>query len=352
MLRSTGRKWLTAFRPAERGGNGLALVHQGPPRWCFSFTTTLGSRLAGQRCSFLPSTPYDVAHGPDRLRFLRLKRTYGWRCSYRMGFPSAPWLSNLEKEVNLRLKGKVALVTGGASGIGEAIVRSFLAEGAATVFIDINATRGQALAEDLSSQGRCLFFAGDVAQEGDCAAAIKEAERQYGPVSILVNNAARFLFKSLEASVEEWRQSLDVNVIGASLMARYGAESMKRAGGGAIVNMGSISAFIAQSGTLTYNATKAALVGMTRCMALDLVPFKIRVNCVCPGYIMTPAYFDYVDQLGRAREEVEKELAAQTILKRLGRPEEIAGCVVFLCSEEASYVTGTCLVADGGLTAL
>jgi NAD(P)-dependent dehydrogenase (short-subunit alcohol dehydrogenase family) len=91
---------------------------------------------------------------------------------------------------------------------------------------------------------------------------------------------------------------------------------------------------------------------MTRCMALDLAPFSIRVNCVCPGYVLTPAYYGYVDQSGRSREDVEKELSAQTILKRLGRPEEIANVVVFLSSDEASYVTGTFLLMDGGLTAL
>jgi NAD(P)-dependent dehydrogenase (short-subunit alcohol dehydrogenase family) len=127
---------------------------------------------------------------------------------------------------------------------------------------------------------------------------------------------------------------------------------MKRNGSGAIVNLGSISAFVAQGATMTYNATKAALVEMTRCMALDLAPFGIRANCICPGYILTPAFYGYVEQIGIPLEKAQKDLSDQTILKRMGKPEEVAECVLFLCSDSASYVTGTFLMADGGLTAL
>jgi NAD(P)-dependent dehydrogenase (short-subunit alcohol dehydrogenase family) len=251
----------------------------------------------------------------------------------------------------MRLKGKVAVVTGGASGIGAAIVRKFVDEGAAVVFIDANEDTGQALSVEIAPE-RSFFYAGSVANEHDCAAVVKEAEKRYGPVDVLVNNAARFIFKSVDATPEQWRTSLDANVIGCALMARYCVESMKGADGGVIVNFGSISAFIAQSSTLTYNATKAAIVEMTRCMALDFAPFNIRVNCVCPGYILTPALAGYIAESGRSQQEVEKELSAQTILKRLGTPEEIANGVIFLASDEASYITGAFLMMDGGLTAL
>jgi dihydroanticapsin dehydrogenase len=254
--------------------------------------------------------------------------------------------------LNLRLKGKVAIVTGGATGIGEHIVRAYVREGAATVLIDPKEAEGRALVSELSTAGRCQYFCGDISRESDCAAVVKEAERLFGPVTILANNAAKFVFRSYEATVEEWEASLKVNVIGASLATRYAVESMKRAGGGAIVNLGSISSFIAQPATMTYNATKAALVEMTRCLALDLAPFHIRVNCVCPGYTVTPALKAYIEQCGGKLEDAEKQLSQQTILKRLGRPEEIAHCVVFLSSDEASYVTGSALMADGGLTAL
>ncbi len=252
----------------------------------------------------------------------------------------------------MSLRGKVVVVTGGATGIGEAIVRAFVREGASTSFMDINDSRGQALAKELSAGGICHFFYGSVAEENDCRSFIEETESLYGPISILVNNAALFIFKSVNASIQEWRHVLEVNVIGASLMARYAVESMKRGGSGAIVNLGSISAFVAQARTMTYNATKAALVEMTRCMALDLAPFGIRANCICPGYILTPAFYGYVEQTGIPLEKAQKDLSDQTILKRMGKPEEVAECVLFLCSDSASYVTGAFLMADGGLTAL
>ena len=250
------------------------------------------------------------------------------------------------------LKHKVVIVTGGASGIGEAIVRRYHREGSTVVFIDTDQDRGRALAAELHTEENLLFFHGSVTSEQDCEAVVKETEKRYGPVSILVNNAARFIFKSVEATVEDWKNSLDVNVVGCALMTRYCLESMKRGGGGAIVNFGSLSAFVAQPATLTYNATKAAIVEMTRCMALDFAPFHIRVNCICPGYILTPALRGYIARSGRIQQEVEQELSAQTILKRLGQPEEIANGVVFLSSDEASYATGAFLLMDGGLTAL
>jgi len=252
----------------------------------------------------------------------------------------------------LRLKGKVALITGGATSIGREIVRAFVREGAATAFIDIKQEESHELISELSPHGLCHFCHGSITEESDVVSAVREVERLFGPISILVNNAARFIFRSYEASVEEWRASFEVNVVGTSLMTRATVESMRRAGGGAIVNMGSISSFIAQPATMTYNATKAALVEMTRCMALDLAPFNIRVNCVCPGYIVSPALASLAAESGMEFAALEKELSRQIIMKRLGRPNEIANCVVFLSSEDASYVTGAYLMADGGMTAL
>jgi len=252
----------------------------------------------------------------------------------------------------LRLKGRTAIVTGGSRGIGEQIVRKFVREGASTVFLDINREGGESLAKELSSRGSCHYVHGSVTEEADCRRTVQETEARFGPVTILANNAARFIFRSYEATPQEWRDSWEVNVMGTGLMTRAAVESIKKAGGGAIVNTGSISSFIAQPATMTYNSTKAALVEMTRCMALDLAPFNIRVNCICPGYILTPAFTSYVAETGAPFEEVEKQLSKQTILNRLGKPEEIANCVAFLCSDEASYVTGAYLMADGGLTAL
>lgn len=252
----------------------------------------------------------------------------------------------------MRFEGKTAIVTGGARGIGEATVRAFVREGAAIVFVDVIEPLGRKLEEELSGTGRCLFLTGDVREEVVCARTVKAAEERFGPVSILVNNAALLIFRSIEATPAEWQDILEVNITGASLMARYAVELMKKAGGGAIVNLSSISGLIAQGGTMTYNTTKAALLGMTRCLALDLGKYNIRANCICPGYVKTPGYYIYVDQSGIPREEFEKALSAQTILGRLATPEDIAGCILFLCSPEASYVTGTHLVVDGGTTAV
>ncbi len=249
----------------------------------------------------------------------------------------------------MRFCGQTAIVTGGASGIGKAIVKALASEGASIVLMDVAEASGNAVAAELKNN--CYFFRGDVADEGHCAACVNTAEQRFGPVSILINNAVCPLFRSIEATSQEWKQILDVNVIGASLMSRYAVDSMKRAGNGAIVNISSISGIIAQAGTMTYNTTKAALLGMTRCMALDLGRFNIRVNAVCPGYTLTPAFDFYVEQSGRNREDVVRELADQTMLGRLATPEDIARCVLFLCSSDATYVTGTHLMADGGLTA-
>lgn len=252
----------------------------------------------------------------------------------------------------MRFENKTAIVTGGASGIGEAVVKALVREGAAVIFLDLNEAQGRALEAALESTGRCHFVHGNVAEEAHCAECVNKAEQHYGNVSILVNNAGRFLFRSVEATPDEWRDILGVNVIGASVMAKFAVDSMKRARGGAIVNLSSISGLIAQSATMTYNTTKAALLGMTRCLALDLGKFNIRVNAVCPGYVTTPAFYYYLDQSDLNREDAERNLAAQTMLGRLATPEDIVGCVLFLCSAEAAYITGAYFVVDGGLSAL
>ncbi len=250
----------------------------------------------------------------------------------------------------MRFQGRTAVVTGGSAGIGEATVRALEAEGASVVFLDIAQARCNALAAALGERSR--FCYGSVAEETDCASCIALAEETFGPVSILVNNAFLPLFRSLEASQQEWRQILDVNVIGASLMSRYAVASMKKIGGGSIVNLSSISGFIAQAGTMTYNTTKTALLGMTRCMALDLGKFNIRVNAICPGYTTTQSFYFYLDESKQDREQAVQKLSAETMLHRLASPEEIAKCILFLCSDDATYVTGTHLLVDGGLTAL
>jgi NAD(P)-dependent dehydrogenase (short-subunit alcohol dehydrogenase family) len=250
-----------------------------------------------------------------------------------------------------RLKDKVALITGAAAGIGEATAELFAEEGARVVILDVDPA-GEAVAARIAARGGEAFFVqADVSREDEVRRAVEQTERRHGRLDVLVNNAATFVLKGLEATVEEWRRSLDVNVIGTALCTRYAAELMKKGGGGAIVNLGSISSFVAQPHFIAYSATKAALVNMTRCMALDLAPDNIRVNCVCPGAIRTAATERHMAQTGQTEEQFNAEYAPLHLLNRVGRPREVACAILFLASDEASFITATPLMVDGGYLA-
>ena len=246
-----------------------------------------------------------------------------------------------------RVHGKVAVVTGGATGIGEATAELLAEEGACVAIVDRDPA-GEMVAKDIDG---ARFYRADISSDEDVRDAMERAEIDLGGIDILVNNAAVFVLKGLDATVDEWHLSLDVNIIGTSLCTRYASESMKKRGGGAIVNLSSISGFIAQPEFLTYSATKAALVNMTRCMALDLAPHGIRVNCVCPGTIRTAATDRHMEQTGETEEEFLADNAPLHLLNRVGTPREVAYAVLFLASDEASFVTATSLMVDGGYTA-
>ncbi len=246
-----------------------------------------------------------------------------------------------------RVHDKVAVITGGATGIGEATAELFAEEGARVAIFDRDPA-GETVANRIDG---ARFYRADISSEDDVRDAMERAETDFGGIDILVNNAGVFVLKGLDATKEEWHQSLDVNIIGTSLCTRYASESMKKRGGGAIVNLSSISAFIAQPEFLTYSATKAALVNMTRCMALDLAAHGIRVNCVCPGTIRTKATDRHMEQTGETEEEFLAENAPMHLLNRVGTPREVAYAILFLASEEASFITATPLMVDGGYTA-
>jgi NAD(P)-dependent dehydrogenase (short-subunit alcohol dehydrogenase family) len=253
----------------------------------------------------------------------------------------------------MSVKDKVAIITGGSSGIGQATALLFAERGAHVVVADINETGGRStVAQAAESKGDAIFVRADISQEDGAKAIVEAAVKAYGRVDILVNNAAAFMQKGLEATPEEWRCSFDTNVIGTALMSRYAAEQMKKAGGGAIVNISSQSAFFAQPNFVTYSSAKAAMLEMTRCMALDLAPANIRVNTVCPGTIVTPATFGYLNRMGLSLAEFEETEGSKTILKRTGKPREVAYAILFLASDEASFITGASLLVDGGKTAL
>ena len=253
----------------------------------------------------------------------------------------------------MRLEGKAAIVTGGASGIGRAICEVFAEEGARLTIADIDAEGGeQTLANVRAAGGTAQFVATDVSKEADVERMVHAAVDAYGAVNILVNDAAAFVFGEVQdISDADWARVFGVNVIGQAYCVKHVLPHMKAAGGGAIVNLASVSGFIAQPGFIPYNASKGAVMQLTRCLALDLAPHNIRVNCVCPGSVLTPATERHRQFVGADREEFLVEAGASNFMKRVADPREIAYGALFLASDEASFVTGTPLVMDGGLTA-
>jgi dihydroanticapsin dehydrogenase len=253
-----------------------------------------------------------------------------------------------------RLQDRVAVITGGGAGIGRATCELFAEEGAAVVIAERHRENGRAVADQIQQMGgRAHFIETNVADEDSIRRMVAEAVRVFGRINLLVNNAAVFVLRGIEATPEEWREILDVNVMGPALVAKHVVPEMRKAGGGAIVNLGSISSFIAQPHFVTYNATKAAIANMTRCMALDLAPDNIRVNAVCPGAVWTEIVQRLTREAGmdRAAADAHPDWGGAHILKRIAEPREIAQAIVFLASDEASFITGENLMVDGGYTA-
>ncbi|MCY3638598.1 MAG: SDR family oxidoreductase [Chloroflexi bacterium] len=253
----------------------------------------------------------------------------------------------------MRLEGKAAIITGGASGIGRAICELFAEEGARLTIADIDVEGGeQTLASVRAAGGEAQFIATDVSKEVDVQAMVQAAADAYGAVNILVNDAAAFVFGEVQdISDADWARVFGVNVIGQAYCVKHVLPHMQAAGGGAIVNLASVSGFIAQPGFIPYNASKGAVMQLTRCLAMDLAPYNIRVNAVCPGSVLTPATERHRQFVGADPEEFLAEAGASNFMKRVADPREIAYGALFLASDEASFVTGTPLVMDGGLTA-
>lgn len=246
------------------------------------------------------------------------------------------------------LQGKVALVTGGASGIGRATAMLLAREGAAVMVHDLK-EEGQATAETiLAAGGRASFVRGDVTRAADCQAAVEKAVTDFGGLHVLVNNAGIIRRASVvDTTEEEWDRVMAVNVKSVFLFSRAAIPIMARGGGGVIVNTASGWGLDGGRDAASYCASKAAVVNLTRAMAIDHADQNIRVNCVCPGDTDTAMLREEARQLGQ---DVGQFLArsAQRPLGRMGRPEEIAQAILFLASDASSYVTGTALVVDGG----
>jgi NAD(P)-dependent dehydrogenase (short-subunit alcohol dehydrogenase family) len=252
----------------------------------------------------------------------------------------------------MRLAKKVAVVTGGASGIGRATALRFSEEGACVAVFDRDSRRGEDVVQQIRERGhRSIFLPVDIAVETQIRDAIRRTEDEFGGLHILVNNAAAFVFGSYDVAQADWEGVLSVNVMGTACCSKYAAEAMIRGGGGAIVNVSSISGFVAQDHSLPYNTSKAAILGLNRCLAMDLARHQVRVNAVAPGCIDTPQLRADIERAGLT---YEQDLALEGplhLLNRFGSAEEVANAILFLASDEASFITGTCLMVDGGYTA-
>ncbi|MBB6669748.1 SDR family NAD(P)-dependent oxidoreductase [Cohnella nanjingensis] len=246
----------------------------------------------------------------------------------------------------MRFEGKVAVVTGGASGIGEATVGQFAAEGAKAVIADFS-ERGQALAERLNGEGRDAFFVKtDVTREEDVKRMVDETVGKYGKLDILFANAGIAKDASaVDLDMGAWQRTIDINLTGVYLCDKYAiAQMIKQGTGGAIVNCGSIHSHVGKGRVTAYAAAKGGVKLLTQTVGIDYAQHGIRVNAVCPGYIDTPL-------LAELPPAVKAHLIGLHPIGRLGRPEEVAKAVLFLASDDASFVTGTTLLVDGGYTA-
>ena len=253
-----------------------------------------------------------------------------------------------------RFSGKVAIVTGGASGIGRATALAFAREGASVAIADVDRAGGEdALRETIARGGQAIFVEADVSEAAGAARIIDHTVASFGGVDILHNNAAVVFYGTVPDTPEhEWDRVLGVNLRGAYLCSKYAIPEMVKRGGGAIVNTASVQAFASQRLVAAYAASKAGVVALTKTMALDHASEGIRVNCVCPGSIDTPMVrnaakiFSMDDPAAAVRGWAEAHPVG-----RIGEPGEVAAAVLFLASSEASFVTGTTLTVDGGLLA-
>jgi NAD(P)-dependent dehydrogenase (short-subunit alcohol dehydrogenase family) len=249
----------------------------------------------------------------------------------------------------MRLRDKVALITGGASGIGRATALLFAREGASVCIVDLDEAGAQAAAQQIvAGGGRAIAQCCDVSQAEDCQRAVQAAVDTFGGLDILFNNAGIIRRTTvLDTTEEEWDRVMAVNVKSVFLLSRYAIPIMARAGGGAIINTASGWGLVGGRNAVSYCASKGAVVNMTRAMALDHGEQKIRVNCICPGDTDTPMLRSEAQQLGQVDEEFLAG-AADRPLQRIGQPQDIAEAALYLASDASSFVTGSVLVVDGG----
>jgi len=248
----------------------------------------------------------------------------------------------------IELNKKIAIVTGGAHGIGRAISETFAQAGASVFIADIDAEAGRAVASSICERGgNATFCRADVSTEADAAEVTRQASEKHGRVDILCNNAA-FLgeFHALaDASIEEWERCFSISLMGTRHFTREVLRRMVAQKQGSIINIASVQALVGARNSVAYTTMKSALLGFTRSVAYDYGPYNIRVNAICPGAIQTRIS-------PKPGDELYARQVSKTFLGRVGRPQDVAGAALFLASDAASYITGAVLPVDGGWTAM
>jgi NAD(P)-dependent dehydrogenase (short-subunit alcohol dehydrogenase family) len=254
-----------------------------------------------------------------------------------------------------RLRGRVALITGAASGIGAAGAELFATHGAALVLLDLDQAGGQRVADQIVARsGRAVFLPGDVANPEDVAGAVRTAVEQFGHLDLLWANAGTGVAKTVpETTLAEWDRVLAVNLTGAFLLAKFGIPELAAAGGGTMVITGSANSFVAERSWAAYCAAKGGLLMLCRALAVDHAADRIRVNIVCPGSVSTPLHEQWLAGRpgGQTLDAAREEDRAAHPLGRFADPSEVARAALFLSCAESSFTTGSSLLVDGGVTA-
>jgi NAD(P)-dependent dehydrogenase (short-subunit alcohol dehydrogenase family) len=253
----------------------------------------------------------------------------------------------------MKLAGKVAIITGAGSGIGQASALLFAAQGAEVVVVD-NAPRGgrETVAQIQRAGGEAIFVETDVSQASDVAQMIRTTLTTYGQLDVLFNNAAVTLPASVvDASEEIWDKTMAIDLKGVFLPSKYAIPHMIEGGGGSIINTASMCGLVASPNQAPYSAAKGGVVALTRQMAIDYAPHGIRVNGIAPSEVRTPMFLGFINRAPDPEQKM-KELVARIPMGRVAEPEELARVALFLASDDASYITGVTLPVDGGLTAM
>jgi len=252
----------------------------------------------------------------------------------------------------LRLSGKVAFITGGGTGIGRACALAFAREGAEVVIAGRRKEPLDKVAREIEAAGgKSCALSCDVTQRSSVESTLAQAEKYFGRLDTIVNNAGAVVVATAEhTSDAEWERVLAANLTGTFFVSRAALAPLRMAGGGSIINIGSVLGLVARKDRAAYCAAKAGVSGLTRAMALDHAHEKIRVNCICPTLVETELGMLSIQQTANAVAEIQKRIA-EIPIGRLGKPEDVASMAVYLASEEASWVTGASFPLDGGLTA-